>query len=83
MCSSDLKTPVACVYSLEKGITESLERYRKITSTLTEAIYRVRTNIIGALGDRVFCYRRMTNSAIERDRKASVTRAHADTAVRL
>jgi len=43
----------------------------------------VRTNIIGTLGDRVFAYRRMTGAAAERDRKAAVSRAHAEMALRL
>jgi len=76
-------TPIICVYMLEKDITESLERAKRITSTLAEAIYRVRTNIIGTLGDRVFAYRRMTGAAAERDRKAAVSRAHAEMALRL
>lgn len=75
--------PVYCVYTLEKNIVEQLDRARKITDMPTEVIYRVRTNIIGALGDRVFAYRRMTAAAAERDGKAGENRAHADMAVRL
>jgi len=75
--------PVTAVYEIDQNIVESLERTKKITNTLIEAIYRVRTNIIGALGDRVFSYQRLTASANERDRKEAVSRAHADMAVRL
>jgi radical SAM superfamily enzyme YgiQ (UPF0313 family) len=76
-------SPITCVYQIEKGVLESFERSKKITETLVEAIYRVRTNIIGALGDRVFCYKRLTTAAADRERIASVNRAHADMAARL
>lgn len=78
-----LAKPVTCTYELDKNIITSLERAKAITATLVEAIYRVRTNIIGALGDRVFSYQRLTTAAGERDHKAAVSRAHADMAVRL
>ena len=75
--------PVTCVYQLEPGISAALERAAATTGSLVEAIYRVRLNIIGTVvGDRVFCYRRMTTAADERDRKASVSSAHANLATR-
>ena len=47
------------------------------------ALYRVRINLIGKLvGDRVFCYRRMTAEANRRDDKAAVDSAHANLAAR-
>lgn len=75
--------PVTCVYQLEKGLAESLERATASTDTLVEAIYRVRLNIIGTVvGDQVFCYRRMTTAAEERDRRSAVSNAHANLATR-
>ena len=75
--------PVTCVYQIEQGIAEALGRATAGTGTLVEAIYRVRLNIIGTVvGDRVFCYRRMTTAADERDRHESVSSAHANLATR-
>ncbi|MBI1201370.1 MAG: hypothetical protein GC182_02545 [Rhodopseudomonas sp.] len=75
--------PVRSDYQIDKTIVEALEQARKTTATLAEAVYRVRTNRIGPLGERVFCYVRMTKDAGDRERQLSVNRAHADMAVRL
>ena len=75
--------PITCSYQLEDGVAESLERARPSAATLAEALYRVRINLIGkVVGDRVFCYRRMTTAAEARDQKASVDSAHANLANR-
>jgi len=75
--------PVRYLYKLEDGVSEALEREQARGSALIDALYRVRINLIGKLvGDRVFCYRRMTAEAQRRDDKAAVDSAHANLAAR-
>ena len=71
------------LYKLEDGVSDALDRELARGSTLIDALYRVRINLIGKLvGDRVFCYRRMTAEAERRDHKAAVDSAHANLAAR-
>ena len=78
-----LEAPATYIYELEDGIVEALSRNTVSTGSLITALYRVRINLIGKLvGDRVFCYRRKTAAAEERDYKAAVDSAHANLAAR-
>ena len=75
--------PVICRYVLEPGVSASIEKARAGASSLVDALYRVRVNMIGKVpGDRVFSYRRMTTAAEQRDHKSSVNTAHANLATR-
>jgi hypothetical protein len=71
------------LYKLEDGVSDALARELARGSALIDALYRVRINLIGKLvGDRVFCYARMTAEAERRDHKAAVDSAHANLAAR-
>jgi hypothetical protein len=75
--------PAPHLYKLEDGVSDALGRALADGATLIDALYRVRINLIGKLvGDRVFCYRRMTAEAERRDHKAAVDAAHANLAAR-
>lgn len=75
--------PVEYVYQLEGEVADALERFQAETGSLLSALYRVRINLIGKIvGDRVFCYRRMTAASELRDRKHAVDAAHASLAAR-
>jgi hypothetical protein len=76
-------SPVACVYQIGPGLEESIDKARAGDGALVDALYRVRVNALGKIpGDRLFCYRRMTAAAEQRDRKASINAAHANLATR-
>ena len=75
--------PVTCRYEIEPALQASIAKARAGSSSLVDALYRVRVNTLGKIpGDRVFCYRRMTTEAEQRDRTASVKTAHANLATR-
>ena len=79
----ELDSPTAFIYELEEGVADALSRTLASAGSLLAALYRVRVNLIGKLvGDRVFCYRRKTAAAEQRDYKAAVDAAHANLAAR-
>ena len=78
-----LATPASFVYRLAPGVAEAVLEARAQTDTVTEAIYRVRLNIIGTVfGDKVFSYGRTSAVAAQRDHNAAVSTAHANLAAR-
>jgi len=77
------RMPVEDVHRLQGEIAKILELSRTVTGSLVAARYRVRINLIGKLvGDRVFCYRRMTAASALRDHRQAVDAAQASLAAR-
>jgi Radical SAM superfamily len=76
-------SPVTCLYQLDPVLEASVEKSKTAGGSLLDALYRVRVNALGKIpGDRLFCYRRMTTAAEQRDRNASISTAHANLAAR-
>ncbi|MBI3553515.1 MAG: hypothetical protein HY077_13550 [Elusimicrobia bacterium] len=83
-----LKEPAPYRYYLDNDVATAFERAKAAAADITHAVYKVRTNIIGRLSDRVFCYQRSPMSETADNREASKAQrqeihgAHATTAVR-
>ncbi len=87
-----LEKTVPFHFQLDDGVLPSVEEARSYTSSTAEAVYRVRINIIGPAGDRIYCYRRsidpnMSENVRERIDKVKeeriLARQHAETATRM
>jgi hypothetical protein len=87
-----LEKTVPFYFQLDDGVLPSVEEARSYTSSTAEAVYRVRINIIGPAGDRIYCYRRsidpnMSENVRERIDKVKeeriLARQHAETATRM
>lgn len=75
--------PQPVAYRLPEGVAEAVGSARAATASLTDALYRVRLNIMGTVfGDKVFCYSRTSTSAMARYQRAVTSDAHANLAVR-
>lgn len=65
--------PMPYKYYLDDDIIPNFERYKRITADTREVVYRMRTNIIGTMSDRIFCYNRKQKSGfVESAAKLSV-----------
>ena len=67
-------TPTLYTYYLDDDIIPNFERYKRITADTREVVYRMRTNIIGTMSDRIFCYNRKQKSGFVE----SATKLNAD-----
>ena len=59
--------PIEYMFKLADDVLSSLEKVKSYSDDLTETMYRLRTNILGTQGDKIFCYRRvpLMNQEIE------------------
>ena len=59
-----LKEPKEYKFSIDKGILPEIDSLKKFTNNATEIVYRLRTNLLGKYGDKIFCYERNSASII-------------------
>ena len=50
--------PIEYIFKLDDSILPALKKVKNYTDELTLAVYRVRTNVFGSTGDKIFCYKR-------------------------
>lgn len=86
------ETPVRYCLKLDDDVLPAIEKARNDTGDLAQAIYRVRTNTIGPAGDRIYTYKRVTESAFQGDKRDQAEaererreahRQHSETASRM
>lgn len=79
-----LEKPAPYRYYLDKEVAVAFEKARPSAPSLTQAVYKVRTNIIGRLSDRVFCYQRSPVGGADSTeaQRSELLGASATTAVR-
>jgi len=53
-----IPNPIEYIFKLDDYILSAFEKVRNYTDDLTTVVYRLRTNIIGSTGDKIFCYKR-------------------------
>ena len=74
--------PIEYMFKLADDVLLSLERVKSYSDDLTETMYRLRTNILGTQGDKIFCYRRvpLMNQEIEYKKisRREAIRRHAE-----
>tara|TARA_B100002049_G_C15853544_1_gene280302 strand:- start:100 stop:600 length:501 start_codon:yes stop_codon:yes gene_type:complete len=51
--------PIEYIFKPADDISLYLEKVKSSSDDLTEAVYRLRTNVLGPKGDKIFCYRRI------------------------
>ena len=78
--------PITYNFEVDDDILLNLEKLNKISSDLTESVYRLRVNEMGPTGDRIFCYNRIESSddTIDKQRisKREAIRHHVEIAAR-
>jgi hypothetical protein len=79
-------------FQLDDAILSSVEKARSYTSSMAEAVYRVRINVIGPTGDRIYCYQRNLDPNMPGDvrkridkvnEERTIARQHAEIASRM
>jgi len=51
--------PIEYIFKLDDNILSYLEEIKSYSDDFAEAVYRLRTNVLGPTGDKIFCYRRI------------------------
>ena len=51
--------PIEYIFKLDDNILSYLEEVKSYSDDFAEAVYRLRTNVLGPTGDKIFCYRRI------------------------
>ena len=78
--------PITYNFEVDDDILLNLEKLNKISSDLTEIVYRLRANEMGPTGDRIFCYKRieLSDGTIDSQRisKREAIRHHVEIAAR-
>ena len=63
-------------FQLDDDILPSVEKARSYTSSMAEAVYRVRINVIGPTGDRIYCYRRNLDPNMPGDMREQIDKVN-------
>ena len=64
-----LNEPKEYKFSIDKDILPEIESLKKFTNNPSEIVYRLRTNLLGKRGDKIFCYNRREASIINQETK--------------
>ena len=74
--------PIEYIFKLDDNILSYLEEIKSYSDDFAEAVYRLRTNVLGPTGDKIFCYRRipLLNQGIEYNKisRREAIRRHAE-----
>ena len=74
--------PIEYIFKLDDNILSYLEEVKSYSDDFAEAVYRLRTNVLGPTGDKIFCYRRipLLNQGIEYNKisRREAIRRHAE-----
>ncbi len=69
-----LNEPKEYKFSIDKDILSEIESLKKFTNNSSEIVYRLRTNLMGKRGDKIFCYNRRPVSIINQEIKQNKTK---------